>query len=119
MQSEPFDAVVKLHSDAAVIRLFGEINAAAENKLLQACQQAVESGASEIKLDFSKVNYINSTGIALIVQLLANARQSKRTVIGFGLSSHYMEIFKITRLSDYIDLTSNVTGESKFSNTES
>jgi anti-sigma B factor antagonist len=113
MQAQIFNAIVQLKLDTAIIELHGEINASAENGLLQACQISVDSGASNIALDFSKVSYINSTGIALIVQLLAKARQAKRRVIGYGLSSHYMEIFKITRLSDYIDLSSdasNVTG---------
>ncbi len=53
-------------------------------------------------LDFANVDYINSTGIALIVRLLAEARRDHREVIAVGLSDHYREIFRITRLSDYL-----------------
>lgn len=104
MQTRAFEAVVQNVQDTAVIHLHGEINHTAEANLLQACETAVSSGAARISLDFSDVNYINSTGIALIVQLLAEARKAKRRVTGYGLSSHYMEIFRITRLSDFIDL---------------
>jgi len=55
-----------------------------------------------IILNFEEVDYINSTGIALIVGLLAKARASKRRLLAYGLSDHYVEIFNITRLSDFV-----------------
>ena len=47
---------------------------------------------------------INSTGIALIVGVLAEARNDKRKVIACGLSGHYREIFQVTRLSDFMPI---------------
>ena len=55
-------------------------------------------------LDFSDVAYINSTGIALIVGLLAQARAGGREVDAIGLTDHYREIFHITRLSDFMTI---------------
>ena len=55
-------------------------------------------------LKFDKVDYINSTGIALIVGLLAQARKSGRRLLTSGLSPHYLEIFQITRLSDFMQI---------------
>jgi anti-anti-sigma factor len=57
-----------------------------------------------ILLNFSDVDYINSTGIALIVGLLAQARKSHRKLVVYGLSDHYVQIFQITRLSDFMDI---------------
>ena len=45
-----------------------------------------------------------STGIALIVSLLARARKSKRRLLACGLSQHYVEIFQITRLVDFMSV---------------
>ena len=50
---------------------------------------AVRGDARTVVLDFADVDYINSTGIALIVGLLAKARRSTATVRAFGLSEHY------------------------------
>ena len=55
-------------------------------------------------LDFSDVDYINSTGIALIVGVLAEARKPGREVQARGLAEHYREIFRITRLSDFMTI---------------
>jgi hypothetical protein len=36
--------------------------------------------------------------------MLAEARRDHREVIALGLSDHYREIFRITRLSDYLTI---------------
>ncbi len=55
-------------------------------------------------LNFAGVDYINSTGIALIVGLLAKARAAHTPLAATGLSEHYREIFTITRLSDFMEI---------------
>ena len=57
-----------------------------------------------LRLDFGHVGFINSTGIALVVRLLAEARRDGRTVRALGLTEHYREIFRITRLSDFMEI---------------
>jgi len=42
------------------------------------------------------VDYIDSAGLVLIGRLLAKARASKRRLLAYGLSDHYVEIFDIT-----------------------
>jgi anti-sigma B factor antagonist len=66
--------------------------------------EAESRDAEVILLNFSDVDYINSTGIALIVGLLARARKSKRKLLACGLSQHYVEIFQITRLVDFMNV---------------
>ena len=91
---------------AAVIELSGEVDGSAADVLTKAYQSAVGAQADlgTVVLDFSAVDYINSTGIALIVSVLARARAERRKVVACGLSPHYREIFDITRLSDFIEL---------------
>jgi anti-anti-sigma factor len=72
--------------------------------LNSAYAQATDANAKAVLLNFNKVEYMNSTGIALIVGLLAQARKSGRRLLTCGLSDHYQEIFKITRLSDFMNI---------------
>ena len=69
-----------------------------------AYEAAVRGDPTTVVLNFAHVDYINSTGIALIVGLLARARKEHRTVRAFGLSEHYRQIFDITRLSDFMGI---------------
>jgi anti-sigma B factor antagonist len=102
MKSQPFEAGVRYQPKAAVIDLQGEINSFAEKGLLRAYQQAETRDPFTIVLNFTQVTYMNSTGIALIVGLLAQARKNHRRLVVYGLSDHYVEIFNITRLADYL-----------------
>jgi anti-anti-sigma factor len=106
-------ATTRVLPGAAVIELSGEVDGSAAAVLTGAYQAAIaeyertvpaggEPGT--VVLDFGAVDYINSTGIALIVSVLALARAERRKVVACGLSPHYREIFDITRLSDFIEL---------------
>jgi anti-anti-sigma factor len=87
-----------------IIDLHGEINGGVEAALNAAYEKAEAESHGNIALNFSDVDYINSTGIALIVGLLARARKAKRLLFVFGLSDHYMDIFNITRLVDFMNV---------------
>jgi anti-anti-sigma factor len=93
---------VRHESGVAIIDLQGEINAFAEDALNAAYSEGEGHGPEVILLNFSGVSYINSTGIALIVSLLARARASHRRLLACCLSDHYVEIFQITRLADFM-----------------
>jgi anti-anti-sigma factor len=99
-----FEATVRGGSDLAIIDLHGEMDGFAEEALNTAYAEATGNGPPAILLDFSDVDYINSTGIALIVGLLAQARKSHRRLLTCGLSEHYQEIFRITRLADFMSI---------------
>lgn len=107
MAIQPFNAQVRQTPGAAVIDLYGEINAQADQALNAAYAEAVQNGAETVVLNFTKADYINSTGIALIVGLLAQARKAKRQLRVYGLSDHYIEIFQITRLADFMHVFDN------------
>ncbi len=108
MPDRSFEATLRhpvMHlAGAVIIDLQGEINGGVETALNIAFEQAEAEDAQNIILNFSKVDYINSTGIALIVGLLARARKAHRTLTVFGLNEHYTDIFNITRLVDFMNI---------------
>jgi len=102
MPASPFSVEVRGGHDVATLVMAGDLGAEADTALDDASVRATASGATVIVLDCTAVQYINSTGIALIVRLLADARQNRREVRAFGLSAHYVEIFQITRISEFV-----------------
>jgi len=103
------EATTRIVPGAAVIELSGDVDGSAAAILTSAYDRAVNAHdgpepIGTVVLDFAAVDYINSTGIALIVSVLARARAERRKVVASGLSAHYREIFDITRLSDFIEL---------------
>jgi anti-anti-sigma factor len=102
--TKTLDATVRSAGAVSIISLEGEIDSFAEEALSQAYAQAAGPDVKAVLLKFDKVDYINSTGIALIVGLLAQARKAGRRLLTSGLSPHYLEIFQITRLSDFMQI---------------
>jgi anti-anti-sigma factor len=105
MATSELQATVRERDGVAVIDLTGDLNSSAEDALNEAYAQATGSDAGAVVLNFERADYINSTGIALIVGLLAQARAKGMQVKAFGLSDHYREIFEITRLADFMTIT--------------
>ncbi len=101
--SEP-QVTVRRRGDAAVVDLVGDVDGTAADALDRAYAEAVGLGADTVALNFQRAGFINSTGIALVVGLLAQARRSRIEVTAFGLTQHYREIFEITRLSDFMTI---------------
>ena len=95
-------ARVRDEAGTAVIELAGDVDRDAEATLDAAYSQVEQ--ARMVVLDFSGVPYINSTGIAVIVGLLARARRNGQTLGARGLTEHYRQIFEITRLADFMTI---------------
>ena len=106
MPGTPFSATVRHEGGGAVIDLVGDIDRNASDQITSAYQEAVtgREAGSPVVLSFRDVDYINSTGIAVIVTLLARARAEGRSLRAWGLSPHYQEIFQITRLADFMTI---------------
>ena len=104
METRELEVVVQARDGAVVMTLIGDLESSAEAALDAAYARATEQATGTVVLDFAATGYINSTGIALIVGLLAQARRDRIEVHATGLSAHYREIFEITRLSDFMTI---------------
>ncbi len=104
MAAVPFSAEARLEESVPLLALHGDVDRDAEGPLHAAWEKANSLPAGRVLLDFSGVGYINSTGIAVIVGLLARARAEGRPLGVFGLSDHYRHVFEITRLIDFMQI---------------
>ena len=107
--SQGFQVQVRQQQNRATLDLMGEINGAADEALNSAYTLAESQNPAVVILNFSQVSYINSTGIALIVGLMARSRKARRQLAVYGLSDHYTEIFQITRLVDFLTIYADET----------
>lgn len=98
-----FSTDVMRNGARSVLRLHGEVNRGAAEPLRTAWAEAA-TDADTVVLDFSGMSYLNSSGIAVIVGLLADARVDNITVRARGLDDHYRHVFELTRISDLMEL---------------
>ncbi len=96
--------VRKVNDKVSVIDIKGELTAFAEGVLMQAYNQASDGRVRAIVLNFEGLEYMNSSGIGLLVTLLIRVNREKQRLLTYGLSEHYQNIFQITRLDDAIGI---------------
>jgi anti-sigma B factor antagonist len=85
-----------------VIDIAGQVTGFAEQILGEAYDEANQSGTTMILLNFTDLEYMNSSGIGLLVTMLIRAQRNNCRLAAYGLSSHYRQIFELTRLDDAI-----------------
>lgn len=93
-----------LAGSVSIIDVQGEITSFAENVLMDAYTQATSEGADVIILNFEGLEYMNSGGIGLLVTLLIRANRKDQTLLAYGLTEHYQQIFELTRLNEAIKI---------------
>ena len=96
--------VRRVNATTSIIDIQGEVSAFAENVLMQAYTEASTPTTRTIILNFSGLEYMNSSGIGLLVTLLIRVNRQKQRLLSYGLSEHYRHIFEITRLSEAIGI---------------
>ena len=96
--------VRKVSDRVSVIDVKGELTAFAEGVLMDAYGQASDGSVRAIILNFEGLEYMNSSGIGLLVTLLIRVNREKQRLLTYGLSEHYQNIFQITRLDDAIGI---------------
>jgi anti-anti-sigma factor len=107
MTTDELSSVVRRRGDVVVVDLVGDVNRGAEAELARAWEEAARHHPEAVVLNFTRAGYINSTGIAVVVGVLARARAEGIPLRAYGLTRHYQEIFEITRLADYLAITTD------------
>jgi len=99
--------VRKVGDEVAVIDISGELNGYGEEVLMAAYAAASNGRTRSIILNFSDLEYMNSSGIGLLVTLLIRVQRQKQQLLAYGLSDHYQQIFELTRLNEAIAIYEN------------
>ena len=86
-----------------VIEIAGEVTRESDAVLKDAYERAPD-GTRAIILSFEALEYMNSSGIGLLVTLLVRAQRSRQRILACGLTDHYRQIFELTRLDEVISI---------------
>ena len=86
-----------------VLSINGRIDTATATELEHAINKEIGLGNRQILLDFSRVSYISSSGLRV---LLATAKKLKNPGDKFGICSLSPEVLKILRLAGFTSIFS-------------
>src|SRR5215216_5315678 len=101
METSELRTAVRERDGVSVIDLAGDLNSSAEAALNEAYATATAGGTGSVVLNFEHADYINSTGIALVVGLLAQARRNG------------IDVREVSETARVIDIEGDITAHSE------
>jgi anti-anti-sigma factor len=92
---------IEKRDSLTVLDIKGDVTILSEPYLNEAYKTVQELQGAKILLNFDTNAYINSGGIALLIQLLAQARKNNQQVGITGLSAHFKKIFMMVGITKF------------------
>jgi anti-sigma B factor antagonist len=90
---------VKEDGPAAVIKITGDIDLYSSPNVRQAILECVKKAhAEKIVVDMSAVGYIDSSGVASLIEGLQLSKQKNKNFIIFGLTARARAVIELARL---------------------
>jgi anti-sigma B factor antagonist len=86
------------------LRFNGDISSVSRDAVVGTYQALDKASHKRILLDFKGVEYLNSSGIALVIQVLMEANKSGQTVAICGLTPHFTKVFTMVGITKYATL---------------
>jgi anti-sigma B factor antagonist len=96
--------VRKVSDRTSVIDIKGDVTAASDAVLGSAYGDASGQFTRTVVLNFAGLEYMNSSGIGMLVTLLVRANRQRQRLFACGLTEHYRQIFSLTRLDEAIGI---------------
>ena len=94
--------------NATVIDIQGDVTTFSEPFLNEAYKDATDQGACRILLKFDPDAYINSGGIGVIIQLLAESKSNNQEIGITGISEHFKKIFSLVGVTKFAKIYNTV-----------
>jgi anti-anti-sigma factor len=92
---------LEIHGSVTVMNIKGDITAFSEPFLNESYQKANDQGAGKILLKIDNDSYINSGGIAVLIQILAQTKKNNQIIGITGISEHFKKIFHMVGITKF------------------
>lgn len=87
-----------------VLEIEGEVDVYTAPQLKQDIVQIAESGVKHLIINLSKVEYLDSTGLGVLIGGLKRLRESEGNLVLVGPGMRILRIFEITGLDKIFDI---------------
>ncbi|MDX9702008.1 MAG: STAS domain-containing protein [Candidatus Auribacterota bacterium] len=95
---------IKEQGDIVIFQIEGEIDLYNSPGLRQQLTSRINKGSKKILVDFSNVKYIDSSGLATLIEGLQKMNRQKGRMMLCCLNQSIMDIFEVARLDDVFNI---------------
>lgn len=90
--------------DGTRIAVRGEVDLYTSPDLRSALMKAVPAAESRVEVDLSGVEYMDSSGVATLVEGFKSARENSKAFVLFKPSTAVMKVLELARLDSVFDI---------------
>jgi anti-sigma B factor antagonist len=99
-------ASTRIEKGTTIVDLVGQIDLGNSPTLRKTLLESLK-GADRVAINMNAVKYIDSSGIASLLEVLKEARQSKKRLVLFGLTAAVSQVLQLTRLTGVFEIHEN------------
>lgn len=96
-------AATRQQSGNTIVDVSGDIDMGTSPGLRKLLLESL-SKTPRLVVNFSNVRYIDSSGIASLVEVLMKARNSQKRLVLYGLNKTVQEVLQLTRLTTVFEI---------------
>lgn len=98
------EIMMRQEGAATVLTLKGRLDLASGSNLKEEIRALLDKEKSLLHLNLSEVDFINSSGLGVLVSIMKEVRVRKGRITLSNLASYVEEIFEITQLSHIFEI---------------
>jgi anti-sigma B factor antagonist len=89
--------------DAVIVDVAGQIDLGTSPALRKTLLESL-NGTQRLAINMQEVRYIDSSGIASLLEVLQEARKAKKRIILFGVTGPVLKVLQLTRLTGVFEI---------------
>jgi len=93
----------RIEKGTTVVDVEGQIDLGSSPGLRKTLLDSLQ-GTDRVAVNLMAVKYIDSSGIASLLEVLKAARQSKKKLVLFGLTKSVLQVLQLTRLTGIFEI---------------
>jgi anti-anti-sigma factor len=105
---QPFSVIVSTNGDRATVALRGELDLSGVDRARQAIEQAESGNAPLLVLDLSELDFIDSTGLEVMLRAARRAHDDGRRLIVARPSRYVRRLLQLTAIDQSLDIVDDV-----------
>ncbi len=100
-----YTVTLDIIDDIPVMIIEGDLTSDAKSEVMRTYKSLKEKHSPDnLIINFEKINYINSAGMAIIINIIQDLGETNGKVKFVGLSAHIKNIMDIVGIFDFVDI---------------
>ncbi|MDA3899333.1 MAG: STAS domain-containing protein [Spirochaetes bacterium] len=101
----------ELISDVPVIYIVGDMTSDADSAVVKVFREIkTKHGLKRIIFNFSETNYINSAGLATLINIIQEMEKVEGQVVFAGLTTHFQKVMDIVGITEFVKIVDTNEG---------